>query len=78
MGHVKDGETSCPAIIADLDSPKAILGVVPPLQDGLAIECDFATCFVKKYFAARIAQDGNGEEIVDKARELMCYMCITR
>jgi hypothetical protein len=26
----------------------------------------------KKYLSARVAQDGDGEEIVDKARELMC------
>jgi hypothetical protein len=44
---------------------------MPPLEDGLLIEGDFATRFVKKYLAARIAQDGNGEEIVDKAGESM-------
>jgi hypothetical protein len=42
------------------------------LQDGFAIKGYIATGFVKEYFAARIAQDSNGEEIVDKARELMC------
>jgi hypothetical protein len=48
---------------------RAILGVTPLLYDGLPVEGDFATCFVEKYLAASIAQDGNGEEIVDKARE---------
>jgi hypothetical protein len=41
------------------------------LQDGFAIEGDFTTCFVKEYLAACVAQDGNREEIVDKAGELM-------
>ncbi len=72
FGLFLDGKLSCPAVVNNLDSPKAILGATPPLQDGLAIECDFATCFVKKYLAALIAQDGNGEEIADKAMELMC------
>jgi hypothetical protein len=52
-------------------TPKAILGVTPPLQDGFPIEGDFATCFVEKYLAAHVAQDGDGEEIVDEAGELM-------
>ncbi len=51
--------------------PKAILGVTPPLQDGFPIEGDFATCVVEKYLAPCVAQDSNGEEIVDKAGELM-------
>jgi hypothetical protein len=51
--------------------PKAIFGVTPPSQDGFPVEGDFATCFVEKYLAPCIAQDSNGEEIVDKARELM-------
>jgi hypothetical protein len=51
--------------------PKAIFGVTPPLQDGFFAEGDFVTCFVEKYLAAHIAQDGNGEEIVDKAKGLM-------
>jgi hypothetical protein len=52
--------------------PKAILGVTPPLQDGFLIEGDFATCFVEKYLAPCIAQEGDGEEIVDEAGESMC------
>jgi hypothetical protein len=51
--------------------PKAIFGVTLPLQDGLPIEGDFTTCFVKKYLAARVIQDGNREGIIDKAGELM-------
>jgi hypothetical protein len=47
--------------------PKAIFGVAPPSQDDFPIEGDFATCFVKKYLTARVAQDGKGEKIVDKA-----------
>jgi hypothetical protein len=45
------------------------------LQDGFTVEGDSATCFVKEYLAARITQDGEGEEIVDKARELMSQAC---
>jgi hypothetical protein len=52
--------------------PKAILGVTPPSQDGFSGEGDFATCFVEKDLALFVAQDGDGEEIVDKAEELMC------
>jgi hypothetical protein len=41
------------------------------LQDGFPVEGDFATCFVEKYLAPCVTQDGNGEEIVDEARESM-------
>ncbi len=47
-GFLMDSKLSCPAIVDNPDLPMAILGVVPPLQDGLAVECDFATCFVNK------------------------------
>jgi hypothetical protein len=67
-GDVTDGKLGFPAVVDNHDSPKA---VVPPLQDGVAIKGDFATCFVKEYLAACTAQDGNREEIVDKTRELM-------
>jgi hypothetical protein len=49
---------------------QAIFGVMPPLQDGFPVEGDFATSFVEKYLAARIAKNGNREEIVDQAGEL--------
>jgi hypothetical protein len=71
-GLIVDGELSCSAIFNDLNLPEVNLGVAPPSQDCLAVECDFTACFVKEYFAARIAQDGNREEIVDKAGKLMC------
>jgi hypothetical protein len=48
LGHVVDGKLSCPAVVDNLDLPKAILGVAPPSQDGLAMKGDFATCFVNK------------------------------
>jgi hypothetical protein len=48
LGDVVDGKLSCPAVIDNHDLPKAILGVAPPLQDGFAVEGDFATGFVKK------------------------------
>ncbi len=70
-GDVTDGKLGCPAVVDNHDSPKAIFGVMPSLQDGFAIKGDFATCFVKEYLAACTAQDGNREEIVDKTRELM-------
>jgi hypothetical protein len=41
------------------------------LQDGFPAEGEFATCFVEKYLASCVTQDGDGEEIVDKAGELM-------
>jgi hypothetical protein len=70
-GDVADGQLGCPAVVNDHDSPQAILGVAPPLQDDFAIKGDFTTCFVKEYLAAHVAQDGNREEIVDKAGESM-------
>ncbi len=71
LDDIMDGKLSCPAVVDNHDLPKAILGVAPPLQDGFAVEGDFATGFVKKYLAACVAQGSNGKEIVDKARELM-------
>jgi hypothetical protein len=70
-GVVTDSKLGCPAVVDNHDLPKAVLGVAPPLQDGYAVKGDFATCFVKEYLAAPIAQDGNGEGIVDKAGELV-------
>jgi hypothetical protein len=55
LGLVVDSKLSHPAVADNLDLPKAIVGVTPPLQDGLAIECDFATCFLKKYLATHVA-----------------------
>ncbi len=66
-----DGKLSCPAIFNDHDSPKAILRVAPPLQDGFDVEGDFSTSFVKEYLTTHITKDSNGEEIVDEAMELM-------
>jgi hypothetical protein len=70
-GDVADNYLGCPAIVDNHDLPKTIFWVVPPLQDGFLGKGDFATYFVKKYLAARVAQDGNSEEIVDKAKESM-------
>ncbi len=44
-GLVMDGKLSFSAIVDNLDLPKAILGVAPLLQDGVAIECDFEPVF---------------------------------
>jgi hypothetical protein len=51
--------------------PKASFGVMPPLQDGFPVEGVFASFFVEEYLVARVAQDSNREEIVDKAGESM-------
>ncbi len=67
-GDVADGH---PAIINNRDTPKAIFGVTPPLQDGFPVEGDFATCFVEKYLTTHVAQDDNEGEIADKAGESM-------
>ncbi len=72
LGLVVDSKLSCLAVFNNFDSLKAIFWVAPPLQDGFAIKHDFATCSVKKHLPACVAQDGGREEIVDKARELMC------
>jgi hypothetical protein len=70
-GDIADGSFGRTAIIDNHDMPNAIFRVTPPSQDGFPIKSDFATCFVEKYLAAGIAQDCSGEEIVDKAGELM-------
>ncbi len=70
MVDLAESKLGCPAVVDDYDLPKAILGVAPPLQDGFDVEGD-STSFVKKYLAARVAQDGNREEIVDEVGELM-------
>jgi hypothetical protein len=72
LDDIMDGKLSIPAIVNNLDSPKVILWVAPPLQDGFAVEGDFATNFVKKHLAAHVEQDGKTEENVDKTRESMC------
>ncbi len=56
LGDIADSKLSCPAVIDNHDLPKVILGVTPPLQDGFVIKGDFATCFMKKYLAACVAQ----------------------
>jgi hypothetical protein len=48
LGLVVDSKLSCPPIVDNLDSPKAILGVAPPLQDGLAVKCNFCNLFCEK------------------------------
>jgi hypothetical protein len=58
-GDIVDGEFGRQAIVNDNDTPKAIMVVTPPLQDDFSLEGDFATCFVEKYLAPCIAQDGN-------------------
>jgi hypothetical protein len=71
-GDIVGGKLGCPAAINNHDTPKAIFWVAPPLQeDGFTVEGEFATCFVKENLAAHVAQDGNGEGIVNKASELM-------
>ncbi len=70
-GDVADGKLCCPAIADNHVLPKAIFEVAPPSQDGFAIEGDFTTCYLKEYLAARVAQDGDGEEIVNEAGMLM-------
>ncbi len=48
LGHFVDGKLSCPAVVDNFDSSNAILGVVPPLQDGFPIKSDFAKMFCEK------------------------------
>jgi hypothetical protein len=50
-GDIVGGEFGRPAIINNHHMPEAIFGVTPPLQDGLPIKGDFATCFVEKHLA---------------------------
>jgi hypothetical protein len=50
---------------------RQFLGSCHPCKMVFPFEGDFATSFVEKCLAPCVAQDGNREEIVDKAGELM-------
>ena len=47
--------------------PESVLWVAPPSEDGLSIEGDFAPVFMEDDFAAGAVEDGDREEVVDKA-----------
>ena len=51
--------------------PESVPGVAPPSEDGFTIEDDFTTMLTEEDFASSIAEDGNGEEVVDEAGQLV-------
>ena len=53
-----------PSVINYANSPEAMSGVSPSVQDDLTVECDFATSGVEEYLAAGVAEDRNGEKVV--------------
>ncbi len=57
---VIDLQVSCPAIINNVNTPEAMFGVTPNLEDDFAIKSYFATGGVEEYFATSIAEDCNG------------------
>ena len=69
LGVIAEGDLCCPAIINNFHTPKSVLGVLPPSEDGDAFEGDFATVLVKEYLAPSIAQGCHGEEVVGEAGE---------
>jgi hypothetical protein len=64
---VIDLQIGHPAIINNANTPEAMLGVTPPLEDDFAIKSYFATGGIEEYFATRIAEDCNGKEVVGEA-----------
>jgi hypothetical protein len=57
---VIDLQVDCPAIINNANTPEAMFGVTPPLEDDFAIKSYFATGGVEEYFATGVAEDCNG------------------
>jgi hypothetical protein len=57
---VIDLHISCPAIIDNVNTPEAMLGVTPPSEDDIAIKSYFATGGINEYFATSIAEECNG------------------
>jgi hypothetical protein len=53
-------QISCPAIVDNVDMPKAMLGVTPPSEDDFAIKSYFATSGIDKYCATSVAEDCSG------------------
>jgi hypothetical protein len=66
-----EGDICCPAIVDNFHTPKSVLGVPPPSEDGGAFEGDFATVSVEEYLAPGIAQGCHQEEVVGEAREMV-------
>jgi len=60
------------------DAPASVLWVAPSSEDGLAVEGDFAAVLLEEDFAADIAEDGDREEVVDKAGQSVGEACIVR
>ena len=75
-GIVTNGEFRSPTIIHDFDTPHVVLWVAPPSEDGLIIAGDFTDMFVEENFAFGIAEDGDQEEVVDEARQLVGEACV--
>jgi hypothetical protein len=46
------------------------------LEDYLPIERDLAACAVEVHLASCITKDCNGEEVVDKSREMVGHVCV--
>ena len=68
-GVIAEGDVHCPAIVNYFHSPKSVLGVPSPSDDGGAFEGDFATVPVEEYLTPGIAQGGHQEEVVGETGE---------
>ncbi len=53
-------KVSRPAIINNADTPEAMFGVMPPLEDDIAIKSYFLIGGIEQYFATSITEDCNG------------------
>ena len=65
-----------PSIVHKFDVPESVLWVASSSEDGLAVEGDFAPVLMEEDFAAGVAEDGDREEVVDKAGQSVGEACI--
>jgi hypothetical protein len=77
-GIITNGEFCCPTIVHDFDKPQSVLWVALPSGDGVTVEGDFTAVFVEEDFTSGIAEDGDQEEVVDEAGQLVGETCVGR
>jgi hypothetical protein len=75
-GVVMNSEFHSPSIIHQFYAPESVLWVAPPSEDGLSVEGDFTPVLMEEDFAARVTEDGDQEEFVDEAGQLVGEACV--
>ena len=75
-GVVMNSEFHSPSIVHQFYAPESVLWVAPPSEDGLSVEGDFAPVLMEEDFAAGVTEDGDQEEVVDKAGQSVGEACV--